>query len=112
VNYYFSARGAYRMDSVWSTDLAINYSFLINVAGGQLELFVQPEVANLFNQSSATTVNTTVLGPRQGMEAFNPFTETPVEGVNWETGDSFGEPQSANDYQLPRTFRISFGLRF
>ena len=112
VNYYFSDRGAYRMDSVWSTDLAINYSFLINVAGGQLELFVQPEVANLFNQSSATTVNTTVLGPRQGMEAFNPFTETPVEGVNWETGDSFGEPQSANDYQLPRTFRISFGLRF
>jgi hypothetical protein len=58
------------------------------------------------------TVNTTVLGPRQGFAAFNPFTETPVQGVNWDYGSNFGQPQTAANYQLPRTFRLSFGLRF
>ncbi len=110
--YYFSDRGAYRIESVTRTDLAINYSFFVNIGGGQLEFFLQPEVTNIFNESAATVVNTTVNGPRQGMEEFNPFTETPVEGVNYELGSSFGEPQSAADYQLPRTFRVSIGLRF
>jgi hypothetical protein len=43
---------------------------------------------------------------------FNPFTETPVEGTNWRKGDSWGEAQSDSDYQQPRTFRFSVGLRF
>jgi hypothetical protein len=111
-NYYFSDRGAFRTDNLISTDIAINYSFFINIGGGQLEVFVQPEVSNVFNNDGVQFVNSTVVGPRQGMEAFNPFTETPVEGVNWELGPSFGEPQGARDYQLPRTFRLAFGLRF
>ena len=73
---------------------------------------IQPEVINIFNESAVMTVNASVNGPRQGMEAFDPFTETPVEGVNWEFGSSFGQPQGFDDYQLPRTFRVSFGLRF
>ena len=112
LDYYFSDRGEYRWDDITRTDLAINYSFFVNLGGGQLELFVQPEVTNIFNNDGVQFVNSTVVGPRQGMEAFNPFTETPVEGVNWELGPSFGEPQGARDYQLPRTFRVSFGLRF
>jgi outer membrane receptor protein involved in Fe transport len=111
-SYYFSSRGAFRTDNVTRTDLAVNYSFFINIGGGQLELFVQPEVTNIFNENTAQVVNTTVAGPRQGMEAFDPFTETPVEGVNWDFGPNFGEPQRTTDFQLPRTFRISFGLRF
>jgi hypothetical protein len=112
MNYFFSDRGAFRTENVSSTDLAVNYSFFIDIGGGQLELFIQPEVTNIFNESAVVDVNSTVNGPRQGMEAFDPFTETPVEGVNWEYGPSFGEPQGADDYQLPRTFRLSFGLRF
>jgi hypothetical protein len=112
VNYYFSDRGAFRTDTVTSTDLAINYSFFLSLGGAQLEVFVQPEVTNIFNEDAVLTPNTTVLGPRQGYDAFNPFTETPVQGVNWDFGENFGQPQSANDYQLPRTFRVSFGLRF
>jgi hypothetical protein len=46
------------------------------------------------------------------MEPFDPFNETPVEGVNWEYGPNWGEAQAAGDYQQPRTFRFSFGLRF
>ncbi len=110
--YFFSDRGGFRTDSVTRTDLAINYSFFVNIGGGQLEFFLQPEVINIFNEGAVVTPNTTVYGPRQGMEAFNPFTTEPVEGVNWEFGPSFGEPQSATAYQQPRTLRFSFGLRF
>jgi hypothetical protein len=112
MTYFFSGRGAFRTDDVSRTDLAINYSFFINIGGGQLEVFIQPEVINIFNESAVVAVNASVSGPRQGMEAFDPFTETPVEGVNWEYGSSFGQAQGADDYQLPRTFRLSFGLRF
>ena len=112
MDYYFTGRGAFRTDNVSRTDLAINYSFFINIGGGQLEVFIQPEVINIFNESAVVNVNPSVNGPRQGMEAFDPFTETPVEGVNWEYGSSFGEAQGADDYQMPRTIRLSFGLRF
>jgi hypothetical protein len=56
---------------------------------------------------------------------FNPFTTTPVEcpqgtsaanckamGANWQKGPNFGKPLSATSYQLPRTFTVSFGVRF
>jgi outer membrane receptor protein involved in Fe transport len=113
-NYYFSGRGAFRMDNITRTDIAINYSFFINLLGGQLEAFVQPEVINIFNEQGAVNVNTTTLTSRNSddLVPFNPFTETPVQGVNWDYGPSFGEPQQAADYQQPRTFRVSFGLRF
>ena len=110
--YYYSDRGAFRFDNVYRTDVALNYSFFIDIGGGQLEVFIQPEITNIFNENAVVDVNSTIIGPRQGMEPFDPFTETPVEGVNWEYGSSFGEPQGADDYQLPRTFRVSFGLRF
>ena len=110
--YFFSDRGAFRTDTVSRTDLAINYSFFINIGGGQLEMFLQPEVINIFNESAVVAPNTTVASTRQGMEAFDPFTETPVEGVDWEFGPNFGEPQAAADYQQPRTLRFSVGLRF
>ena len=44
--------------------------------------------------------------------AFNPFTTTPAQGVNWDLGPTFGEPSSRFAYQTPRTFRMSFGVRF
>ena len=43
---------------------------------------------------------------------FNPFTETPVRGVNYELGDDFGQADEADDFQQPRTFRFSVGFRF
>jgi len=111
--YFFSDRGAFRTDTVTRTDIAINYSFFINIGGGQLEFFLQPEVINVFNEDAVVTPNTTVLArTSQGMESFNPFTTDPVQGVNWDFGSSFGEPQSAGAYQQPRTLRFSFGLRF
>jgi hypothetical protein len=35
-----------------------------------------------------------------------------VEGVHWQRGPAFGEAQDDGDFQQPRTYRISVGLRF
>ena len=113
-SYFFSNRGAFRTENVTRTDIALNYSFFINIGGGQLELFLQPEVVNLFNEQAVESPNNTVFTARNdgSLEPFNPFTETPQQGVNWEFGPSFGEAQSEGAYQQPRTFRFSVGLRF
>jgi hypothetical protein len=110
--YFFSDRGAFRTENVTRTDIAVNYSFFVNIGGGQLEFFIQPEVINVFNESAIVNPNTTIIGPRQGMAAFDPFNETPVEGVNWDFGPTWGEASTAADFQQPRTIRFSFGLRF
>ena len=50
--------------------------------------------------------------------AFNPFTQTPVQGspggagVNYALGPNFGKAIAPQAYQLPRTFRFSVGVRF
>ena len=112
--YFFSDRGAFRFDNVSRTDIALNYSFFINIGGGQLEVFLQPEVLNVFNQQAVLGGETKVFDATNSssMEAFNPFTETPVEGVHWRKGDEFGEAQGTGDYQNPREIRFSVGIRF
>jgi hypothetical protein len=35
-----------------------------------------------------------------------------VRGVNWDYGPNFGTAVSRFGYTTPRTFRMSFGLRF
>jgi hypothetical protein len=112
---YFFETGAYRTDDITRTDLALNYSFFINLGGSQLELFIQPEVINLFNESAAVNVDTLILTAAilgSGLEPFDPWTTDPVEGVHWQKGPQFGQPMTEHDYQQPRTFRFSVGLRF
>jgi hypothetical protein len=113
-NYFFSGRGEYRTDDIHSSNLAVNISFFLNMFGSQLEFFIQPEVINLFNESGVETPNDTAYSAAQdsSLSTFNPFTETPQEGVHWRKGSNFGEPDVEDDYQQPRLFRISFGLRF
>ena len=123
VAYYFGGRGSLHTDNITHTDLAVNYRLRI---GGGLELFVQPEITNLFNRQGVESYNEEVLTnvdcpggssqgaacPAGGLKAFNPFTETPVEGVNYIKGPNFGKPTQENDYQQPRTYRLSVGVRF
>jgi outer membrane receptor for ferrienterochelin and colicin len=114
VTYFFSDRGAFRTDNVTRTDIALNYSFFINIGGGQLELFLQPEVINVFNEQAVDNPNTTVYtnDNDSSLATFNPWTETPVEGTNFVYGPNWGEAQREADYQQPRTIRFSVGLRF
>jgi outer membrane receptor for ferrienterochelin and colicin len=122
VNYFFSDRGAFRVDSISSTDLGLNW-YLPSIRG--LRPFIETDFLNVFNQQGIEDpdfVNQTVVTRRQTTclqtgstarcTAFNPFTETPKQGVNWQYGPTFGQPTSSAAYQLPRTYRFSVGLKF
>jgi hypothetical protein len=111
--YYFSQRGAFRTDDIFSTDLAMSYE--IPYRG--LEMFLKADVLNIFNNAAVDSVDTEVItrfggGALSGLRAFNPFTETPIEGVHYRLSPSFGQPTGPESYQRPRTFRLSFGARF
>ncbi len=132
VTYYYTARDAFRTDTVKSTDLALNFSTKI---AGLVEIFIQPQVLNLFNNHGGLPTNTssgdlavdttvrTAVSPGAGntFQNFNPFTTIPVQRphndttvttANWDFGPNFGKPRNVRDYQQPRTFQVSVGLRF
>lgn len=129
VGYFFTARDEFRTDDILRTDFSLNYSFRL----GKVELFVSPEVTNLFNAENIDTTDTrgidqTVftaantgatscrnagLGGTAGRcQTFNPYTSTPVEGVHWQRGPNFGKAIAPLGYQNRRTFRVSVGFRF
>ena len=120
VTYYFTARDAFRTDDIKRTDLAINF---VKTIGSHIEVFIQPQVLNLFNNQGVIAVDTTVntvLNPGTGtFTTFNPFTQTPVKRAdvsdktaNWDLGPNFGKPTSVNSYQIPRQFQVTMGVRF
>jgi hypothetical protein len=133
--YYYTDRDAFRTEAQVRTDFAANYNFRVPGLNA-LELFGQLQVLNLFDQfqlcacggtafgtGSAgnaggvniqridTTVLTPVTTPAR-FAAFNPFTTTPVQGTNWDLGPNFGRAISRFAYTTPRSYRISFGVRF
>ncbi|MCC6129777.1 MAG: TonB-dependent receptor [Acidobacteria bacterium] len=123
VTYYFTDRDAFRTDNINRLDLSLTYSIkLFNV----VELFVQPQVINVFNAQGVIAVDTTVrtaVSPGAGNTFlnFNPFTTVPVKrptgdttvkDANWDFGPNFGKPTSSSSYQTPRTFLLSTGVRF
>ena len=109
--YYFTSRDAFRTDSVSRTDVSLNFSFFVTDA---VEVFLHPQVLNVFNNRAAIAVDTTVLSAANapGFTRFNPFTTQPVQGVNWNYAPTFGKARNAADYQQPRTFAVSAGVRF
>ena len=114
VPYFFSDRGEFTYDDISSTDLSLNYAFLWNAFGRQIEMYVQPEVLNVFDEDNLVDFETRIntAGDDPSLETFNPFTTQPVEGVHWERRSNFGEPLSENDFQDPREYRVSVGFRF
>ncbi|HVS63542.1 MAG TPA: TonB-dependent receptor [Thermoanaerobaculia bacterium] len=122
VTYFFTDRDAFTTDDVTRTDFALTYSFSWRILGKAFEVFLTPQVLNVFDEDGVGAVNTGVShaanngtcpsSPTGRCLAFNPFVETPVEGTHWRKGDEFGEPVGAGDFQTPRTFRFSVGFRF
>jgi outer membrane receptor protein involved in Fe transport len=126
--YYFTSRGAYRLASQTTTNLAVNWERPI----GKVVLLAHLDMVNVFNRSAVTSVNTTVnaSGNNANFLPFNPFNATPTEcpqfqadGVtanpatnckafNWQKGATFGKVASATSYQPPRQYYFNFGLRF
>ena len=127
--YFYTARDAFRTEGQKRTDLAVNYTF--KVRSSRAEVFSQLQVINLFNNFQLcgcggtvfqnggaivqtridTVVRTNVSNPTL-YSTFNPFTTTPVEGVNWAKGPNFGTPLNRFAYTSPRQLRLSFGIRF
>jgi hypothetical protein len=130
VLYYFTPRDAFHMESLWRTDLAVNYAHRLGLK--KSEVFVRFTTVNLFNRHGLTNfwgganseldlgcgtggcISTTVLtnANNSTVAPFNPFTTTPVEGVNWRKAPTFGQPTSRFAYQTPRTIQFAVGLRF
>ena len=130
--YYFTDRDAYRTDNVTQTDISFNYAFKVPAMGTTLEFFVEPRVTNVFNEKAWTPRNdrlvATVWTSRnsgKGLSPFNPFTTKPIEcprgntaaqctalGANWQLAPAFAVPAAYLEYQTPRTFTLSIGMRF
>lgn len=135
VDYYYTARDAFRTETTYRTDLSINYAYRIAARASQPELFFHGEVLNVFNQfqlcgcggsvfsnggaTDLTTIGQAIRTPRNASTvypAFNPFTTTPVKGVNWDfnttPGSAFGSALNQFAYTSPRILRFSAGVRF
>ncbi len=135
VQYYFTSRDAYRTDDVWATNLSLNLSANI----GPVEIFVQPQILNLFNNDAVIAPNTSVsvgtgAAPNAaGLVRFDPFSTTPIEcpqtaaaaecramGANWKKGANFGRPTTgaanafsrSGSFQGTRLWFVSMGVRF
>ena len=111
--YFFSGRGAFRTDDVYSTDLSLRYEMPVH----GLRLFVKGDALNAFNNAAVVSPGTEVAdrfnsGTASGLLNFNPFTEVPVEGIHYRLSPTFGRPTGPESYQTPRTFQLAIGARF
>ena len=124
-------RDAFRTEAQIRSDFAANYTYGLKAGKRRLDLFVQALVINVFNQfqlcgcgdtifrnggsvsqtSIDQTVRTAVSNPAL-YATFNPFTTTPVQGVNWDYGPNFGKALTRLAYTTPRQARVTFGVRF
>ena len=130
-SYFFSPRDAFHTEASYRTDLAATYSYAVRAGGRRFDLFGQAIVLNLFNQFNlcgcgatsvfanggadvSTRVGQAVLtnSGTPALARFNPLTTTPVEGTNWNYGPSFGTATIKQAFTAPRTFRLTFGVRF
>lgn len=123
VTYWFTSRDKWWTDNITRTDLSFYYAFVIPTLGTDLEFFLQPVVTNLFNERAVENVNTAVSTGYDVsyLAKFNPFSTRPTEcpqgqttacSGNWQKGADFGKPTGPADYQNPRTFTVSVGVRF
>jgi len=113
--YYYTARDAFHTETTSRIDLAVNYSHPVGAGAMRPTLFGQAQILNLFNWFSVVVPDATVqdsVVARSRFQPFNPFTTSPVEGVNWARNATFGLPFGVGSYNAGRTFLVSFGARF
>jgi hypothetical protein len=113
--YAFTSADAFRAEGLSRTDLAINWSRGVpgTVYG---RLFVQFHVLNLLGSvrpidpAAGVVVLTAATDPR--FARFDPQAEAPLRGVHWDLAERWrdGVPRAAAT--MPRTIRLSLGVRF
>lgn len=113
-SYYFTARDAFRTQTMVHTDLAVNYTHRLM---GRSQLFLNAHLLNAFNQFARWNIGSIDASIKTRLNApdlapFDPFRTVPVQNVNWRYGQSFGTALDRNAYTVPRTFRFAVGVRF
>ena len=123
VSYFFHGRGDLTTDNIVRTDIGIQYTLPIRA----LDIYIRGDVFNIFNNDALVGFDEEVLteDDEDWLILFNPWTETPIEcpqgaapevcedmGAHWQKGENFGQPESEADYQRPRTYRFTIGIRF
>jgi len=76
---------------------------VVNVFGGSAIISTDPSYIDRGVLTAATSSD---------LQPFDPFTEKPVEGVNYALSPTFGQAFGPKSYQQPRTFVVSVGVRF
>ena len=122
IEYFFTARDAFRTEATFRTDLSLNYSHRLY---GTAHAFFHGEILNIFNQfqlcgcgdtvfNNGGITNMTTIGQSVIVRPvpFNPYTTQPVQGVNWDKHANFGQPTSTFAFTTPRLYRFSVGVRF
>jgi hypothetical protein len=116
--YYFTARDELRTPMVLRADVGLSYR---RRAPGSVhgELFAQVDLLNvlgtvkILDPDHLTVIRTGFTDP--SLQPFNPFTETPVEGVHWTFDDDNARRSTARESlatTIGRAVRVAFGLRF
>jgi hypothetical protein len=121
-NYYFSDRGAFRLPTVFATDLSVTYTL---PTLGKVNVFLRGDLINVLNERNpeyvatniGNVIETRVYTKRQRAKstdgvvtfaAFNPFTTTPVQYIpgksdpngtyNYQLDPNFGRPTNSDAY--------------
>ncbi len=100
---FFGERGSGEYESVWSLDLALQYSIPV---WRSVEPWVKVTVTNVSNETALNTYNTSITPVGSGPVDQFGLPTTFTKGVN------FGKATRAADYQTPREYFISAGIRF
>ena len=100
---YFGERGSEEFASSHLFDVAVNYAIPVFRS---LRPWLKFEMLNVFNNDTLVSWNTDV--------AQDPDSPTDRLGLHtgYTRGPSFGQAEQNDDYPIPRTFRVSLGLRF
>jgi outer membrane receptor for ferrienterochelin and colicin len=113
VTYYFEPRGSLKHDDQHRTDLALLWAFRLRTLANS-QLFFRGVLTNVFNNAAVRSFDETIFSRTNNTAypAFNPFTEVPQRGLHYDLGPDFGKPTGVSDYQAPREFSFSVGIRF
>jgi hypothetical protein len=100
---YFGERGSEQYDSAHLVDVAVNYAIPVFRS---LRPWLKLEALNVFNNDGLIGWNTDVFQ--------DPDSPTDRLGLHtgYTRGPAFGQAEENEDYPLPRTFRVSLGIRF
>lgn len=95
--HFYNGRGNQRFQGFWHTDLSGRYQFPI---WKRLQGWLKLDVFNFTNEGALTSFNTSGSTDSSG--------GVPV----WAPGGAFGRIESELDYQIPRSYFLTFGLTF